>query len=269
MTRVEARGIELAWESRGEGAEVVLVHETGVTRAAWRGVADAVEALGGRAILYDRRGWGASSAPEGYRRTTVEEQSEDLAELIGAAGSGSAPTLCGAGLGALIALDLLLRRPDLVAGAVLVEPHVPGLVPEATEALSDDREAIAKAVHEGGVDAVLDLYLSGRLGGLGPGAGRLPPEQTAAARARPASLIAELGAAAGWAMPLNRLAEAQRPVVVLAGPDTPPVVRGAAEALAARLPAVESVEVASEGPPHLRAEDAVAMAAAAAESRGG
>ena len=36
---------------------------------------------------YDRRGWGASEAPEGYRRTTVEEQSEDAAVLLEALGA--------------------------------------------------------------------------------------------------------------------------------------------------------------------------------------
>ena len=72
---------------------------------------------GARAISYDRRGWGGSSAPDGYRRTTVEEQSEDAAALIESAAEAPA-VVCGAGLGAVIALDLLLRRPDLAsAGA--------------------------------------------------------------------------------------------------------------------------------------------------------
>ena len=76
--------------------------------------------------------------PTGYRRTTVEEQSEDAAALIESAAEAPA-VVCGAGLGAVIALDLLLRRPELVSGAVLIEPPLLALVPAATEALSEDR----------------------------------------------------------------------------------------------------------------------------------
>jgi pimeloyl-ACP methyl ester carboxylesterase len=267
VNTVEARGIELAFESRGEGPEVVLVHETGVTGAAWNPVADAVAALGGRAIVYDRRGWGGSSAPHGYGRTTVEEQSEDLAELIAAVGSSPVVTVCGAGLGGLISLDLLLRRPELVAAAVLIEPLLPALVPEATEALSEDRETIARSVHEGGVGAVVELYVSGQLSGLGPGAGRLPAELSEAARRQPASLIAELGAAAAWAMPLGRLAGARRPVVLIGSADTPPVLRSAAEAIESRLPVAESARVEGQGPAHLTASEAVARAAIATAAR--
>ena len=75
-----------------------------------------------RAIAYDRRGWGGSSEPDDYRRTTIEEQSEDAAALIEAIADDPA-VVCGAGLGAVIALDLLLRRSELVSAAVLIEPH--------------------------------------------------------------------------------------------------------------------------------------------------
>ena len=263
MSRVEARGVELAWEARGKGVEVVLVHETGVDRAAWRGVAGAIEAQGGRAILYDRRGWGASTAPDDYRRTTVEEQSEDMSELIVGAASGEDAVVAGAGLGALVCLDLLLRRPQQIAGAVLVEAHVPGLVPEATEALSKDREAIAKEVHEGGVAAIVELYLSGRLRGLAPGAERVPEPLARPARERPSTLVAELGAAAVWAMPLAKLGEAARPVALLQSTDTPPLARAAAKALTARLPDARPQQVGGQRPPHLGAEQAVAGAAIA------
>src|SRR5690349_14791658 len=103
MPRLEARGVEIAWSDRGEGAPALLIHETATSSAAWAGVAEAVSA-GARAISYDRRGWAGSSAPDGYRRTTVEEQSEDAAALIASLDEPGA-VLCGAGFGAVIALD--------------------------------------------------------------------------------------------------------------------------------------------------------------------
>jgi pimeloyl-ACP methyl ester carboxylesterase len=258
VPRLEARGIELAWEVLGDAGSptAVLVHETATSREAWRPVARCIADLGGRAVIYDRRGWGESSAPADYRRTTVEEQSEDLAELIGAVGPvGGA---YGAGLGGLIVLDLLLRHPDAVEAAVLVEPLIPGLAEGATEALSEDREALREAVQERGVNGLLDTYLEGRLGALGPGLERLPTELTQPARATPGSLAAELGAASGWSQPLRRLGEAEQTVDIVTCEDTPGLLREAAEALAERLAEGRRSDLPQPGPPHVRAAATVA-----------
>src|SRR5829696_9162306 len=120
MPMLEARGVEIAWRERGEGPPVLLVHETAATGAVWDRLAEAL-AREFRAITYDRRGWGGSSAPDDYRRTTIEEQSEDGSALLESI-ADRAPVVCGAGVGAVIALDLLLRRSELVSGVVLVEP---------------------------------------------------------------------------------------------------------------------------------------------------
>ena len=127
MPILEARGVEIAWSERGEGQPVLLVHETAADAAVWDAVVEAL-AERARAISYDRRGWGASSAPEDYRRTTVEEQSEDAAVLLESADAAPA-VVAGAGVGAMVALDLLLRRPELVAGTLLIEPPVLQLLP--------------------------------------------------------------------------------------------------------------------------------------------
>ena len=42
MRALATRGVELAWEEQGEGAPVVLVHETATTSAAWLPVAERV-----------------------------------------------------------------------------------------------------------------------------------------------------------------------------------------------------------------------------------
>ncbi len=259
MPSLELRGVELAWEERGEGSSappVMLIHETGVDRAIWSGVAGALERGGARAIAYDRRGWGASTEPDGYARTTIEEQSEDAAALLESLGAAPA-VIAGAGLGAVAALDLSLRRPDLVTASVLVEPPLLSLVPEATELLSADRRALESAAGEGR-DALVELYLSGGLGALAAGVGRLPAELTTPARERPASLIAEIGSVTQWGMPIPRLATATRPAGVVVSSATPPVLRAAAEAVASRLAGAELREAGDAGPPHLAAPDEVA-----------
>jgi pimeloyl-ACP methyl ester carboxylesterase len=251
MPVLEARGVELAWSERGEGPPVLLVHETAAAGAIWEPLAAAL-AEGARGISYDRRGWGDSSAPDGYRRTTVEEQSEDAAGLIERA-AGAPAAVCGAGLGAVIALDLILRRPDLVTAGVLIEPPLLQLLPLATEALSDDRRHL-EGVAAGGTGDVVDLYLSGALPALGPGVSRLPEPMAEAARERPASVLAELGITSAWRMPLPRLASAERKSVVVTAESTPPLLRDAAESLCGRLAGAVAREVTSDGElPHVGA----------------
>jgi pimeloyl-ACP methyl ester carboxylesterase len=258
MPTLEARGVEIAWSERGEGPSVLLVHETAATGAVWSGVGEALAARA-RAISYDRRGWGRSGAPDGYRRTTVEEQSEDAVALLESVEAAPA-VICGAGIGAMVALDLLLRRADLVAATVLVEPPVLQLLPAATEALSDDRRRLDAAAAAG--EDVIGLYLSGRMSALGPGASRLPEEISGAARERPASLVAEMGIATGWRAPLPRLAVAERPSVIITSASTPPLVRDAAAALVVRLARCSPREVDSGSAlPHMGAPDEVAALA--------
>lgn len=255
MPELAARGVEIAWRERGAGPPVLLIHETAATGEIWDPVA-AELAESARAITYDRRGWGDSSAPEDYRRTTIEEQSEDAAALLDAAADSPA-VVAGAGLGAVIALDLLLRRADLARAALLVEPPLLQLLPVATEALSDDRRRLEGAAAAG--EDVIGLYLAGGLPALGPGVSRLPEELTAAAREHPRSVVAELGIAAGWRVPLPRLAGAGSPSAIVTSSSTPPLLRDASEALGGRLARSSRRQVVGDGgPPHLAAPAEVA-----------
>jgi pimeloyl-ACP methyl ester carboxylesterase len=255
MPTLEARGVEIAWTERGEGPAVLLIHESAATSAIWSPVAEAL-ATRARAISYDRRGWGDSTAPEEYRRTTVEEQSEDAVALVESTGASPAAVV-GAGLGAVIALDLLLRRPDLVAGAILIEPPLLQLLAAATEALSHDRRRLEMAA--GAREDVIGLYLSGALPALGAEVSRIPDEVSAAARERPASVIAEMGIAAGWQVPLRRLAAAERPSVIVTARSAAPLLREASAALADRLGDADAAEIDSGArAPHVGAAQAVA-----------
>jgi pimeloyl-ACP methyl ester carboxylesterase len=255
MPTLEARGVEIAWSERGDGSPVLLIHETAATGAIWEPVAGSVSERS-RAIFYDRRGWGRSSAPEGYRRTTVEEQSEDAVTLIEQV-AGEPTVVCGASLGAVIALDLLLRRADAVSAAVLIEPPLLQLLPVATEALSDDRRRLEGAAAAG--EDVIELYLSGGLPALGAGVGRLPESMATVARDRPASVMAELGIASGWRAPLARLATAERPSAIVTADSTPPLLRDASSALGGRLARSSSREVDSAArAPHVGAAEQVA-----------
>jgi pimeloyl-ACP methyl ester carboxylesterase len=250
-SRVEVAGVELRSWSRGKGSPVLLIHETAATAEIWMPLA---EALGddAAAIAFDRRGWGESGAPEVYVRTTIEEQARDAAAVLEAHDTGPA-VVCGAGIGAVIALELLLGQPELARAGVLIEPPLLALVPDATEGLSTDRKAIEGAFREGGPPAALDLYLGGGLPYLGPGAQRIPAGVSAAARERPLSLFAELATVPAWSIRSGALAEVTARSAVVVASSTPQPVLSAAEQLVGRLAGSELKRLGGEGLPHVSA----------------
>lgn len=223
---VEGAGVELAYEERGEGPSVLLVHGLAASGADW---APVVERLAGsaRVISYDRRGYGASGAPDPFERTTVHEQAEDAAALVDAL--SAAPTVaCGADLGALVVLDLLRRHPGLVTGAVLVDPPAFMLVAGATEALAAERFALEEALREGGPRRGVELYLGWQ---------RAAAERVARARERPATFFADYGGLATLPLSRRELRTLNAPVVILDSPAARSHQRAAGDALVALLPA--------------------------------
>ena len=244
-------GVELSWRDRGAGPPLLCLHETAATTAIWGPL---IDAIGGdaRAIALDRRGWGDSGAPEQYVATTVEEQAADAAALLEQIDARPA-VVCGAGIGAVIALELLLRRRDVAQAAILIDPPLLAYLPEATEGLAVDRQAIAEAVQGGGPEAAVGLYLSGELSHLGPGAERIPDAVGAAARERPLSLFAELGAVPAWSLRTAEMVALDASSRIVVGASTPALLRAASEQLAVRLGRSEQVNLEGEGLPHVSA----------------
>jgi len=207
---------------------VLLVHGTALTRLAWR---ETVEALDGevRSIAYDRRGYGDSGAPEPYTGTTVMEQSEDAALLLESVGAAPA-VVCGHSAGGLVALDLLLRRPGLVRGAVLIEPPLLSLSPAGAEALSAIREAVEQAARERGPDAAVEAFIASQDGPRLLEA--IGADRADAIRASARAAFADFSAAHAWEYSRGELRGIETPVLVLRGRRSPAVYREVAEALA-------------------------------------
>jgi 3-oxoadipate enol-lactonase len=227
MPTVEGAGVPLHYAVRGDGPPVLLVHGMASDGAALAPVADAVAAAGGRAIAYDRRGYGESGAPEPYLGTTVEEQAEDAAALLRALDAAPA-IVAGDGFGALVALDLAKRHGDLARALVLSNPALFALVPEATEMLSAQRAEIEEALRARGPAAGVEAWLGGRVEG----------EALARARAAHRGFFADYAGMATWATSRRELRALALPAVVLTGSWSPPSVVAAADALAALLPDV-------------------------------
>jgi 3-oxoadipate enol-lactonase len=221
---VEGAGVALNVVEHGSGAPVLLIHGLAADAEAMAPVAQAL-AGEARVIAYDRRGYGSSGAPEPYFGTTVEEQAQDAAAVLGALDGGAA-VVCGDGFGALVALDLAKRHRALVRAAVLRDPPLFMFVPEATERLAAAHAELEAAVREGGPEAAVEAWLRGRV------------DDRALERARAAhrAFFADYAGLASWPVTRRELRSMELPVVVLTGPQSPPHVVAAADVLAELMP---------------------------------
>jgi pimeloyl-ACP methyl ester carboxylesterase len=197
-------------------------------RTAW-----AIAPPGARVVAYDRRGYGGSGAPEPYTATTVAEQAEDLVALLRAAGAEGAVAV-GEGFGALVALDVLRRHAGALRGAVLVDPPVLQLVPEALEPLAAERQALEAALREGGRERAVEVWLGAR--------GIDDPDRLAAARRDVGGFFADYGGQATLDLSRRDLRSLAVPLAVVSTPGAPAHLRAAADAVLALVPGARAAD---------------------------
>lgn len=233
---VEGAGVALNVVERGSGPAVLLVHGIASDAQTLRPVAEAL-APQARVIAYDRRGYGDSGTPEGYAKTTVEEHADDLVALI--RGLDAAPAvLCGLSFASMACLDAMAREPELVRGAVLIEPPVLWLSPGGAEVMSGMRKAVEDGAASGGSSGALEAFATYV---CGPQAlDLIGAERMAVANRSPRSFAADLSAS--WSLPPRELRGIEQPVTVVVGERSGAAWREAATALAEMLPRGELVE---------------------------
>jgi pimeloyl-ACP methyl ester carboxylesterase len=100
-------------------------------------------------VTYDRRANSRSTHPDGWESTSTEEQSDDAAGLIEAL--GIAPVaIFGTSAGAIIGLDLLIRHPELVRGAILHEPPMIAGMSNPEEVMGAIRQVVEAGMQRDG-----------------------------------------------------------------------------------------------------------------------
>jgi len=155
----------------------------------------------------------------------VQEQAQDTGALLEALAAAPA-ALVGDGFGALVVLELLVRRPQLAAAAVLVDPPLHAFVPEATKALAVERELLEEALREGGPQAAVRAWLGADA----------DPACAARAAADHAGFFADYAGQSSWSPSRRELRAIGVPVAVVTGPGTPPHIAAAADALTGLVP---------------------------------
>lgn len=116
MPIVQANGININYEERGDGDPLILIMGLGADGSVWEDHAQAYEKHF-RCILMDNRGAGLSDKPDGPY--TTEMMADDTAGLMDALGIENA-RVAGISMGGAIAQSLALRHPQKVRSMVLV-----------------------------------------------------------------------------------------------------------------------------------------------------
>jgi len=118
----------LAVSIRGAGPAVLLIHGGGEDADLLTGQAASLAAAGYRAIAYDRRGTGHSGRAN-WPGNGAEQHADDAAALLHALRIRRA-TVLGLSSGAVIALALAARHPELVRRVIAWEPPAVGVLPD-------------------------------------------------------------------------------------------------------------------------------------------
>jgi len=250
MGFVKARSSSFYYEEKGEGQPILLIPPSGSTASTWGALTDDL-AGAGRVIAYDRRGYTRSG---GEVIRSAAEHTRDAAAILDAL-EARPSVLVGTSAGATIALDLAVRRPDLVRAVVVHEaawralrhPDASGLVVLAKMQWLAWRGRYAQAA-----ETLLRWVYAYRDGGSAWDA--FPEQWRQTARENGRSVVADLKSTMGGYPSPQDLATIAAPVVCTYGSRSRSYMRAVTRSLAHAIPATSVREIG--GAAHAVAFDA-------------
>jgi pimeloyl-ACP methyl ester carboxylesterase len=241
MPTITVNSVDLAYEERGTGDGIVLVHGTG--GSVWGQLPELLEPEG-RVVTYDRRAFGGSTQPP---FKGLPQHTADAAALIEALDLAPA-TVIGHSMGGVISLDLAVRRPELVRELIVVEPPL-HLRKHPTPTMM--RQLIGAQLlgrRRGQVEGAERFmrWATTTTDGLN-GYDQTPEPERARLRANSAAILRELQGGTGEHIKARGLASISCPTVLLLGSITLPEYRKAAQRLANPLPSLKIITVPDAG----------------------
>ena len=220
-------GTRISWRDAGEGRPILFLHCTNAHGGAWR---ELRVHLPGRHIVPDLPAHGRSGPPEKAR--DLLRQSADAAVAL--LERGGPADIVGHSFGAVVALRVALDRPDLVRRLALYEPVLFAAAKGTPE--HEDHEARHKVIF-GHRDPASRARAFHAEWGDAPW-DRLPEERRTYILERADLPLLQRGAIADDSTGLlapGGLEALDRPVLLMTGAESPPVVGVVADRLATRL----------------------------------
>jgi pimeloyl-ACP methyl ester carboxylesterase len=154
---LEVNGAKIYYEVRGSGPSGLFIAGATGDGGHFRRVAEILsDEL--TVITYDRRANSRSPRSEGWENTSTEEQSDDAAGLIEALGIGPVAVF-GNSAGAIIGLDLLIRHPESVRGAILHEPPMTAGMSDPEDVMGAIQQVVEGGMQQGGPRGGCETFL--------------------------------------------------------------------------------------------------------------
>ena len=151
--KARIRGAELAYDVRGNGPALLLLHAFPLGLAMWN---DQARALSGsfQVLRFDCRGFGGS--PPGDGLLTMERIADDAAGLLDHL-QVPAATVCGLSMGGYAAFAFARNHPTRLRGLVLADTKAPADTDQARRARAEQADKVRKEGTAAIVDAVPKL----------------------------------------------------------------------------------------------------------------
>jgi pimeloyl-ACP methyl ester carboxylesterase len=157
MPTVNANGTQLYYERRGGGPSVLFISGATGDAGHFTKVAGLL-ADEFTVVTYDRRGNSRSPRPAGWTTTSMDEQADDAAALLQALDLAPAAVFGTSG-GGVILLNLLLRRPEVLRGALVHEPPLLAVLPGGAELGAQFQVMTEEALATGGPRGAMELFI--------------------------------------------------------------------------------------------------------------
>jgi pimeloyl-ACP methyl ester carboxylesterase len=241
---VTSNGCDLYYEEEGDGVSILLIHPAGATASTW-GAATGELARIGRVITYDRRGYARSGGEPAH---SIFTHSADAATILESLRTGRA-VVVGTSAGAAIAVDLAVRRPDLVRVVIAHEfpwrftRHLPtGSQPAA---LAKIGSLALRGRHSDAAEALLRSAYTYRDGLSAWDA--FPEEWRRVGRENAQAALADFRNSIGEYPSATDLATVQVPVVCTYGARSPNSMCRLVRSLACAIPAARTQQIEGSG----------------------
>jgi pimeloyl-ACP methyl ester carboxylesterase len=234
----------LYYEEAGEGVPILLIPPAGSTASTWGAAANELARVG-RLITYDRRGYSRSGGDPPHSMSVHTGDAAALLERLEVAPAVVVGTSAGAG----IAIDLAVRRPDLVRAVVAHEfpwhalRHLPG-GPQAT-AMAKIAELAVRGRHEDAAEVLLRAAYTYRDGGTAWDA--FPEEWRQIARENARVSLWDFVNSIRNYPSAQDLATVSVPVVCTYGERSPAFMPPLVRSLAAAIPTAGTYEIRGAG----------------------
>jgi pimeloyl-ACP methyl ester carboxylesterase len=232
MPSITVNGTEIYYKLLGSGPSLLLISGATGDAGGFERVADllADEFTVG---IYDRRGNSRSPGPEGWDTTSPDEQADDAAALLTALELAPAAVF-GNSYGAIFALNLVIRHPEVVRGAILHEPPLISVLEKPEETQAAVGAAVEKGMASGGPPAAVETFI--RFAASDANWERLEPDLRKRMQENGETLFGiEMGKFEDYRPDDSTLGAISVPVEVLVSEESPPFFAEAARWLAARL----------------------------------